>query len=266
MISGDLTWNADEQDFNHARVFIEALGTKTGVSSDKILVVPGNHDIKWLEAQEGELRVTPAPDADLPYRNFYELLYKQPPNQFLQHIVNDDKIALVGLNSARIETRGKGMGYAGGNQLDSVFSELRERKNSDYLLKVAVLHHHLVPVFHLEILPQDFQSHISLTLDAEAVIRRFIREDVKIVLHGHRHQPFFAVERRIFGEKHLSLRELAICGTGSSAVSDEYLYSFRRNCYSVLSITDRSYTAMTRYSADSGRGFETHKTHQEWFT
>lgn len=81
-----------------------------------------------------------------------------------------------------------------GNLLDSV-------KNLENYLLVAVLHHHLLPIpkpsyydqkWFEKILPANFMDMSLKLLDADLFFEWLHRRNVRIVLHGHKHIPFFA--------------------------------------------------------------------------
>ena len=48
-ITGDLTYSGQEKEFNHVQKFIDELLTVTGLKKDDIIVVPGNHDINYID-------------------------------------------------------------------------------------------------------------------------------------------------------------------------------------------------------------------------
>jgi 3',5'-cyclic AMP phosphodiesterase CpdA len=192
------------------------------IESENIVVVPGNHDVRWGVPQD-ERFVT--------YRNLYRLFYHDLPasdDYFSRvrvfQIDNKPSVAVVGLDSCVIESsESPGIGYIGASQMERALSELHEKTEGCECFKIAVLHHHLIPVTSLRDLPNSENGeHISLVADAASVLSQMQREGFNLILHGHQHQPFFS--RLIYGasngeESHLA--PLAIMGMGSAGVRIE---------------------------------------------
>lgn len=81
-----------------------------------------------------------------------------------------------------------------GNLLDNV-------ENLESYLLIAVLHHHLLPIpkptyydrkWFEKILPNNFMDISLKLLDADLFSEWLRCRNVRIVLHGHKHIPFFA--------------------------------------------------------------------------
>ena len=47
VISGDLTKRASPQEFEKAREFVSSLIERFGLTSERCILVPGNHDLDW---------------------------------------------------------------------------------------------------------------------------------------------------------------------------------------------------------------------------
>lgn len=85
IISGDLTWQTSEAEFDQAIRFLGGLTSWSTLDNRRILVIPGNHDLRWSEdpTETG----TPASISDAiaraAYSKFYEAYYRHAPNAFL---------------------------------------------------------------------------------------------------------------------------------------------------------------------------------------
>jgi predicted MPP superfamily phosphohydrolase len=260
VVTGDLTWDGETRDFSAAREFLEALLKVLGLKKKHLVVVPGNHDIKWgdytkrKDASVGE--------AEQPYRSFYELLYRRKANKYLSHFAQDEKVGIVGLNSSRLEPTSHGIGFIGRNQLSEVLS--RSGKNrSQRKVWIAAFHHHLVPVKQMETVPKPFDTHISVTLDAEGIIKEMIQNGLLLALHGHQHQPFFGAERRISEDNAMSSRQIFVFGCGTLSGSQDLTPPFGRNHYNILKISNGAIEVSSRCSDSGGNGFQTHFEFEE---
>jgi len=103
-------------------------------------------------------------------------------------------------------------------------------------VRVAVLHHHLVPVTWMESRPN--LDHPSLTLNTERVLSWLSENGFQVVLHGHQHQPFCAAEVR-FGKskKRFARSEIVILGAGSAGAKPVRLdHGLGRIHYQLLSV------------------------------
>ncbi len=247
LLSGDLTWKGDRKEFQHANEFIGELSTKLRLKNYDYLICPGNHDIvfsaqPWVDGQE----VTEAPEeASAPYRELYETLFYIAPNEFMasgRRLICGRSIAveIAALNSQILDQKKnmfQGHGFVGQNQLEFVASRMgwNEPQGGGFPLRVVMLHHHLLPVNFREI--PEAGANYSVALDAEAVIRWIVEHRVKIVVHGHRHQPFYAKITRPTTPGAKDEHEFWILGLGSSGVAQKHLGEIAKNTMGVLTFS-----------------------------
>ena len=267
LVTGDLTWRSDPHEFSNASAFFEQLRIECGLSSHHIVVVPGNHDIEWLDSS-GKID----DNAELNYRNFYQGLYNSRPTKTLLKIIRYNvensgqkyNLCVIGLNSCRLESEeNAGYGYVGRDQLRIVQEYLDRNKDGiDYI--IAVLHHHVLPVNYIE----DFDpqsKRISLLLDSESVIQLLCSYENKAcaILHGHQHQPYFSQIRRIIpgyikdGKRKCIDQKVCIIGAGSLGVNQSKTNTIGRNSYNLLSIDKGSnlLSITNRVKGSNGVGF-----------
>lgn len=240
LITGDLTCTANAQEFNEASRFIEEIKMRFNLGAGQVMCVPGNHDVEWIN-KEGILNE----DAELNYRNFSRGIYNCDAESSLirinEFLIGGRKVAVFGLNSCRVESQETaGIGYVGTEQIQLI--EDYVRLNPDVYYKIALLHHHLLPVNYTESY-SSIQKNVSILLDAEALMQNLISNGVRTVLHGHQHQPYFAQIRRLIpngvaGNEFGVDGQLNIIGGGSAGAAQTYLNSIGRNTYQLLNFVE----------------------------
>jgi 3',5'-cyclic AMP phosphodiesterase CpdA len=234
VVSGDLAQSGDPAEFGHARGFLESLRDELGLGSKSVVVVPGNHDLRWN-----------APDRDYfgTYRDFCDLFYGsgflREPFSYVNvfDFENRPPVAVVGLDSCVIESpKTSGVGYVGSSQIESALRELREKTEGREYFRIAVLHHHLIPVTSLRNLPDVGRGeHFSLVMDSASILSKLQHEGFNLILHGHQHQPFYARVAYGNSDNDGSLNPMAIMGMGSAGVRIEN----QLNYYGVIQINKR---------------------------
>ncbi|MHA1440068.1 MAG: metallophosphoesterase family protein [Promethearchaeota archaeon] len=260
VLSGDLTWQGEEKEFEQGRLFLIDLCKEFNLDlKKKLIIVPGNHDIKWKKNVDfGDHR---------PYKKFLSKLFDQDSNVYsdeyfsmIQKFDDKMKVAIIGINSCIEESEEKaGIGSVGKNQLAWIEKEIRKKEiNPDEYLLIAVLHHHLVPVKLVNLIPatkKKFEKReFSFTHDAGLVLNWLIDNNISLVLHGHQHRQFSGIESRITDLSKLNKRIL-IQGAGSvGLVPDPQDVNF--NSYNLIQIDkNRKFKISIRKSKDIERGF-----------
>jgi 3',5'-cyclic AMP phosphodiesterase CpdA len=262
-VTGDLTWSGDPHEFENAARMLSELASQLRLHPSQIVVVPGNHDIEWRD-EHGDIDE----NSELNYSMFCERLYGAAPSDEFARIhrfsTGAGLVTCLALNSCRIERRANaGLGFVGRKQLATVAKELAGDSASNEL-RIALVHHHLVSVNYVEEVDWETKR-VSLMLDAESVLRYMISLGVRLVLHGHQHQPFVAEERRVVPghvdpisrkERVLDGRVIVI-GGGSLGVARKHLNQVGRNAYNLVEIAapDRRLELRTRVRSSVGPGF-----------
>lgn len=248
--SGDLTSNTAPEkemhpvEFELARDYLLSLLDELGLPVDRLVVVPGNHDIMWTPASLNSGHQAPTLNS-INYRNFLRSIYgKEPLPNFFTFTHNvESRLIIAGLNSCTTEKDNESawIGEVGTSQLLQLETELEGLGTgvAESCLKIATLHHHLVPVSYLEEVRSP-SAPISLTVDAEAVVRTLLTSGFDLVLHGHQHQPFTALESRFYadevGHEDGLRNNLVIHGTGSLGGPRDALGEISRNAYTVVTL------------------------------
>lgn len=127
-------------------------------------------------------------------------------------IIEESKVILLLFNS---NTNGNlAEGEIGTTQMAKMGNLLDEVTNLESYLLIAVLHHHLLPIptpdyyrqkWFEKILPGNSLDMSLRLIDADLFLEWLHRRKVRIVLHGHKHIPFFAKKG-----------EITVIGCGSS--------------------------------------------------
>ena len=248
VITGDLTWRATGSEFGLARDFIGELSRKLNLKSYDFLLCPGNHDMAFAkEPWDDSQKVTAtSQEASAEFAKFYEDLFYIHPNEFLaagRRMIFRQAVPveIVALNTSLLpqkENMFQGHGFVGQDQLDFVARQMGwgARSNEEGSLRILMLHHHVLPVTYREI--PKAGEHYSVALDAEAIVRWVIKNRVKIVLHGHKHQPFHAkVTRKIQPDDSQGEHEFWVVGLGSSGAAKAHLGEIGKNTIGVLTFS-----------------------------
>jgi predicted phosphodiesterase len=269
LITGDLTWCADAHEFANTQELIAVLTNAFGIHVSQVVVVPGNHDIEWRD-EKGDVD----PNAELNYSTLSRHLYGTAPHEtFLriqQYRIANRVVCVIALNSCRLESRqNAGLGFVGSEQLGTALRFLRDITTDSTQLRLALMHHQLLPVNYIEGIDAEAKR-ASMTLDAEAVIRSLISAGVRVVFHGHQHQPYISEIRRIIEGFVSPFRQhkngqpeadrldgtLAVVGGGSIGVDRSHLNVVGRNCYNIVDLGSGSEIAIrTRVQSPVGPGF-----------
>ena len=204
IISGDISDCCKEEGFENAEAFISDLNREINcrLDSDNIIVCPGNHDLKRKESNvsaddEPKLFSDDADTAKL-YKEFFKNIYHINPDGFLscgrKFVTYSGKtVEIAALNTVMLQQYKdfEGHGYVSQNQLDSVEKAMGWDKNPDSSsCRIVVMHHHYCPACLAEKIEMKKPS--SVVYDADRLMRWLVKNNVKMLLHGHKHNKFFA--------------------------------------------------------------------------
>jgi 3',5'-cyclic AMP phosphodiesterase CpdA len=194
VLSGDLISKGNTDDFALVEDFLSELLKGLGLGKTHLVIVPGNHDFKTLEALDE------APTMDYaherPFRNFLSafLGWRGPELERLHQfeLSNKERVVFGALNSARLRGReSKEYGYVGRHRYAEMFDYMQQSLERQKVTarKFAVLHHHVLPVQELEV-PRNGVP-ISITVDAAELFGELQQRGFDAILHGHQHRPFY---------------------------------------------------------------------------
>ncbi|MBD3421047.1 MAG: GTP-binding protein [Chitinivibrionales bacterium] len=234
VISGDIANKASPSEYKIAVEFVDGLLKGFGISSDKAIIVPGNHDVDWEESKKaypfywksnlpehldpgrtisaGEAGVLMRDDQTYFNRfenfnsHFYKKVYRSHPypleysSQGILHINEDDKMLFLGLNSSwHIDHHFKTRAEIHKVSLHQAIEKM-QNKYDDWL-KIAVLHH---PVSVDGIADESFMDSLSVC-------------GFKMCMHGHVHK---AAEGHYAYDDH---RKIHCMGAGTFGAPSKHL-------------------------------------------
>ena len=181
--SGDITQRATRRQFDRARAFFASL------SPERLLVLPGNHDIPLFNF------VLRALD---PYRRWREVFGPE-----LEPLHDDPALLVIGVNTVR--ARWHKDGAVSAPQIARVTHRLTEARPGQ--LRVVVTHQ---PADVIR--PQDRGDRL---IRADAALRAWVAAGADLVLGGHIHLPYVLS----LGERYPELRREAWLAQAGTAVS-----------------------------------------------
>jgi len=241
VVSGDFTTRADANVLQDDGLrFLRSLATKLDVDRERFVLVPGNHDIalkKWRPH-------------DYSHENSFHLFVKEffgeprPYPDLRQFSAPDgQRIEVLSINSVRLrhETE-KQFGYVQWPLYDDF---LRKYPHDPDVIRLAVLHHDLVPAPREETLSTEYpEASVSTTLDAGAVIEGLQHHGFTLALHGHQHVPAITRVARATRPKGAAkaLEELGatlvVMAAGSAgAMASRLSNEMRDNSYNIVRLT-----------------------------
>jgi tetratricopeptide (TPR) repeat protein len=253
VVSGDLTYQGTEDEFKLVCNFLKEVCINLDIAPERVVLVPGNHDVHWASAAIDKRRrfdnylgfLLNFYGEDL-FRKIYPLIKwnfhvnsERPSPEEIVSLHNVEGLTILGLNSCVYETEQNHYGFVGGHQLDNIETllDLAAGKSTD--MRVAVLHHHLhpfpEPIRKFE--NQEVWMDLSTIRDAGLVERRLEKLGFDIVLHGHKHKP--QLRESLVYEQSLSIgntAHLIVCGAGSTGVNASELEHAIPNHYEVIDV------------------------------
>jgi 3',5'-cyclic AMP phosphodiesterase CpdA len=245
IISGDLTWKADAQEFELARSFINSVRSWATLQDNSFVLCPGNHDLAYVNEpwKKGEPPTVAPEEAVKNFATFYQNLYTTKANEWFCSgrrflIANAKAVDVVSLNSSLLmQTAGafQGQGFLGEDQLLYAAKSMgwRQRGSGPRAFRIVVLHHHVVPIIHRELPAYEQQS--SVVYDAGALCKWLEEHEVDLVLHGHMHQATIVKEARSpnLRANPVQWHEFTIAALGSSGVKLDHTTD-HKNSYGLL--------------------------------
>ncbi len=193
-IVGDVTESCSYEEAKVASKFIEKISACLAVPIDKIVFIPGNHDVDWGVLKLGKDPVRFAQRYDV--IKFRELVFKdlmRPPDglleePFIGHNVYDD-LVVVTFNSSWHDGCDELMhfGRIESSHITALDALIQSLDGNRQKTRIFLLHHH--PIAYSNPAPgeQDF----SQLVNSEMLMNILCRHRFDLVVHGHIHQPRF---------------------------------------------------------------------------
>lgn len=186
VISGDLTQRAKKREFDAARVFLQRLPPIPRV------IVPGNHDVPLFRVWERLL--------------FPHALYRHYVTDKLNTVLSVENAIFVGLDSTD-PYRAIKNGRLSHKQI--AFCERTFDGVPEDVLRVVVMHHHLVPA-------PTFERTLPMP-QSKRILEALTRMRVDVVLAGHLHRAYVGHSLDVYaGEDREHGIIIVQCGTTTS--------------------------------------------------
>jgi 3',5'-cyclic AMP phosphodiesterase CpdA len=266
VLSGDFSWLGGMDEFYQARIVVEEIMNRLRLSPDRVLMIPGNHDITWDQPSP-----TLAPShhgkaaSRQNYDIFFELVMKRKPPAEAELLAvpsrsGQNKLRVLGLDSNRVEAKeAAGLGFVSREAFQEA-ARLLEADPIDGYARVftwAAVHHHVFPATAVR-LEQAQSRKVSLMGNTSELQEYAGQWQVEVILHGHEHQPSVTVSHRWpMGRSH-SFTPLTAIGAGSFSVNRELLGPLSRNHYYVLYRRANDLVIRSRQNSESIMNFVPH--------
>jgi small GTP-binding protein len=237
VISGDITNRASPQEFEKAREFVSRLIEQFGLTAERCILVPGNHDLDWNtevyewrkkrlvdksrlvtggyhDAGEGYLIRDEAKYPER-FRNFSEHFYHPliqkpyplaPEEQCIPFLFSESRLQFLAMNSAwEIDEYFQARSSISDNALARGLSRAqqditRARERGELTGDAKVLR---LAVWHHPITGNE-------KIQGDAFMKRLLQADVRVCLHGHVHEDRADLVNHLHAE-----RRIHVMGAGS---------------------------------------------------
>lgn len=255
LITGDFTTKGKWSSEHSAKMKQEILNLchALGIAQDKILALPGNHDMVRYDSSSKDSIAEQSKSNQLEkkferdYRIFIDDLTGRSWRENLSYNAYF-KIKKIGknlditvLNSCGIVSTSEWTeyGYVGQEGIDAI----NNLPNNNDSLRILALHHHLLPVNDVDLLNK---KGISLTVDSLKIIKSAISKNIKLALHGHQHvfnMVQYTQYERAINDNGNSIR---IISNGSISVDPQRRINGERNSYTIIEVKENGLNVTVR--------------------
>jgi hypothetical protein len=267
VLSGDFTETASMDEFRRARDVVEEILNKMGLSSGRLVVTAGNHDVTWNPNKLSHVLPASGVSRDN-YVTFKELL-RLPSHPTVELMViasksGDSLLRLLSLDSNFVEgPHAAGIGFVSQEALDKAECLLNDEETKrgqstvETVRTWVIVHHHVFPASSLTV-DDVMRPKLTVLANASDVLAFCARVGGEMILHGHEHQPSITVARRWPSDVGPNFRPIVSVGAGSISASRSNLGPFSRNQYFVLFRMKDHVVIRSRSISDNGLTFVPH--------
>lgn len=233
LVSGDITSCAKAVGFEKAKLLFQDLSSQLGqrITADNTLICPGNHDFirEDTELEDGEhpAYIWDKLENSKDFTEFYKSIYKINPNKYFAMgrkilLSSGYELEIAALNSLTLQQykNFEGHGFLSKEQLDYVSDKMGwSSTNNQKAIRIVMMHHHYLPTCYTEEIDVTHAS--SAVYDANSLMTWLIDNNVKILLHGHKHRAFVAQvsqpqSPRKFNINFQSMKQVLVIGMGGT--------------------------------------------------
>lgn len=263
VVTGDLTFMGGGEEFERARLFLKTLLGVFNIDENRLVVIPGNHDICWTKQEEysDTAEIEEAPEkAKRNYEKFYRDLFEHPPNPYLSMgrrfvLPCGLVVEVCALNSSSLVQGEKflaGMGRIEENAILEIAQEFGWERAEGLALRVLAIHHHLALTENHEA-AWEYSKGFGIASDAARIMRLAAGYGVHLALHGHKHRAFVwrssVYELPEHAQRRWRLGEVSIIGGGSAGSSSTDMES---NFFNLIEIGSAGLTVEMFRSVKQG--------------
>lgn len=189
VFSGDVSFRGSKQGYSEALEALQPALNRFGINRSKVVVCPGNHDIVKSTTAWSLFEAFDSWSAEM--RSDKRCTFSTESCRLL----SDGEADVLVINSAYHGHIGYGLVDV--EQMDKTLGQIEPTKQQGRP-RIAVLHHHLIPYSGL--------GDESTTRNSYDVLKRLVKYDFSLVLHGHQHALL---------ELGVGSTSTKICGVGS---------------------------------------------------
>jgi hypothetical protein len=262
VVSGDFAEHGKDSEFRSARIFLEELLGNINLPPERLMIIPGNHDIDWGEPPQSEAIDWNGPGNRIPFDDFAEHFnHAFGAGAVLRTFISRSGrrlLRIVGLDSNRVEGKqASGIGYVARESLDLAKEFLRVAKGEGMENETIwfAVHHHIFPATSVR-LQEAQQAKVTVMANAAEILACATHWGAEAILHGHEHQPSVTITRRWPSDgmgRHLV--PVVSIGAGSAGAEQRLLGPFGRNQYFVLYRRNNDLILRSRCLGDAGIAF-----------
>jgi tetratricopeptide (TPR) repeat protein len=244
VLSGDIAYQSQRHEYHDALSFLAKLCQLPGIAKERVIIVPGNHDVNWGLARHDHRHRF---DEYLKFiRKFYGKEHfstwyphiqwgefgDEPPRSseiFSFHDLSQLGIVVTGFNSCVLEDDQKHFGLVGSEQIEFARNSLN--RTSANLVRIAVMHHHVLPVERTFLRGDDGAwLDRSIVRDFGLVEHKLHELGYDLLLHGHKHEPAVRESTLVSAfQGNQPRKSLLVMGAGSVSVEASELPQSRGN-------------------------------------
>ena len=196
LVPGDLTDRASPEEFQTAFGVILHLAESLSVSRERVVIVPGNHDVNWAVVRLGadywrQQRFGPMQDQVGALAGAVSADGRHVCQQPYFAIWNFEEVLIVGHNSAAFDLpdRIPRRGDANQETIEEIEEALVTYNVEPEKIKVFVTHHHAFQYSG----PVTGEADFSIMMNAENLLAMLNHHSFDLFIHGHKHMPRFFI-------------------------------------------------------------------------
>lgn len=222
LITGDIANVAEKIEYAGAKVYINKIITDLSISKNKVLLLPGDHDVDRISIKN-LLRDESSPTAEeinkVKFSNFSELYLEITGNEFqsnslvVSQIELSENIILLGLNSNLCINQHGGFGEINIPDFEEKIKKIKSENDGKEIF--LAFHHNLSGIY------EDKQTGQWDPENRRYFVEAISKHELKIVFYGNEHTP-----------RSSKLEELFYISESGALTSKSPLGTFR--CYEII--------------------------------